>query len=901
MPSRQAMGWTFGTRRVSTTAEDILSDAVGWWDVSTYREGDRILRNLGTGRDLLNLQLGSSLEPNTNDPLYLPVRDEGYLYMGGSVTVPDSDAISFTTDFDIMVRLRAGAWSVGDRTLFIKSSASPNVGYQFQILNNGNWRLLLSTDGISSISIDTLSNPVNNFIVGQTYWIRVTYQSNDGSGSRNTKFYWANDSISIPTSWNQIGATATGTAYTINNSIAPLTIGSAVPGEYYRFVMRNGYDGAGITVLDADFTNLTFSTTSFNATGVGDSGFVSSGRYTLKGRAGEYLSTPNNTALNITTDLDIRARVALDDWTPSTVNTIVSKYGAATLRSYILNVNTSGTLSLTWSADGTNTITSTSSVATGITDGAIKWVRATLDVDNGASGNDVAFYLSDDGATWTQLGTTITTAGTTSVSNNASVLEIGTNTTGTLNPLSGNVYKVIIVNGIGLVGDNTTPTTGTLVFSANCEQQSVRTITFNAAGTNAIRNGGFVRVPAGGGIVATASTFTTSPIIGGLDVKAKITPNVWPPTNVSSPLSSTAVTFRLNTTANGTIQLNTTDGITTTNGPASNTLPITLNTAKWIRATLNPNDGSGNRVYKFYTSDDGTTWTQLGTTQTVAGAITIATISGAVEFGSNAGGNNAFRGTYHRLIVQSTFDAQDNVSNLLMDVDLESQNDGTTSFVDTFNNTITVTGNSFPMTTNGTNPLVSLTRGVTNVTMPSRQNGGSPLFLCVTDDRFEIPIQNVFQHQLLSVRTGEPFTAFVVARVWVVGGGQGLFNKGINNAQIGNPCWYTRGGGGNWSYVLNDGATGTGYSSTGTNIIGAKKLHGFTIANQTIQAFTSTVRGVATNAKDANEVYNSSSRFIICGADGGVAPSLEFYAAAVFRRALTNEEIKILSDYYGAP
>lgn len=187
------------------------------------------------------------------------------------------------------------------------------------------------------------------------------------------------------------------------------------------------------------------------------------------------------------------------------------------------------------------------------------------------------------------------------------------------------------------------------------------------------------------------------------------------------------------------------------------------------------------------------------------------------------------------------------------------------------------------------------------VVVPNNNNGGAPLMLCGLDDRLEIPIQNTYQHQLLSVRAGEPLTAFVVARCWTVGGGQGFFNKGTNNAAVGNPCWYTRGSAGNWVYALSDGTTGNASTSTGTNVVGAKKLHGFTIANQTIQALTSTVRGAATNAKEATDIYNPGSRFIICGADGGNTSDAEIFAAAIFRRALTNAEIATIATYYGAP
>jgi hypothetical protein len=169
----------------------------------------------------------------------------------------------------------------------------------------------------------------------------------------------------------------------------------------------------------------------------------------LPGVAGNFMSVPDENALDITGDIDIRVRVALDDWTPSAVQTLVAKYSAASL-GYLLDVNTNGTLRLLTSSDGTNvSINSSSTVATGITDGTVKWVRVTLDVDNGASGRDVRFFLSDDGTTWTQLGSTVTTAGTTSIFANDRAVHVGTRSDGTSNPAAGKFYRAQVLNGIG--------------------------------------------------------------------------------------------------------------------------------------------------------------------------------------------------------------------------------------------------------------------------------------------------------------------------------------------------------------------------------------------------------------------------------------------------------------------
>jgi hypothetical protein len=168
----------------------------------------------------------------------------------------------------------------------------------------------------------------------------------------------------------------------------------------------------------------------------------------LPGVAGNYASTPDSAANSITGDIDIRVRVSLDDWTPSAIQMLAAKYvTTGNQRSFRFYMNTSGALQFDWSIDGVTAIQKSSTSATGVTDGAEKWVRVVLDVDNGASGNDIKFYLSDDGLSWTQLGNTVTTATATSIYDGAGGFEVGSNAGG-LNALAGRIYRVIIKNGI---------------------------------------------------------------------------------------------------------------------------------------------------------------------------------------------------------------------------------------------------------------------------------------------------------------------------------------------------------------------------------------------------------------------------------------------------------------------
>lgn len=165
------------------------------------------------------------------------------------------------------------------------------------------------------------------------------------------------------------------------------------------------------------------------------------------GISGNYASTPDSAALSIVGDIDLRAKVALDDWTPVTNNTLIGKRIDVADRSYTLAIAANGNLQFTWSSNGTSSTGKESTVATGITNGASKWVRATFDVDNGASGNDTKFYTSDDGVIWAQLGTTVTTAGVTSIFDGIAPLQIGSYD-GSVNRMTGNVYYAEVRNGI---------------------------------------------------------------------------------------------------------------------------------------------------------------------------------------------------------------------------------------------------------------------------------------------------------------------------------------------------------------------------------------------------------------------------------------------------------------------
>lgn len=194
----------------------------------------------------------------------------------------------------------------------------------------------------------------------------------------------------------------------------------------------------------------------------------------LPGVASNHATAPDSAALSVTGDITLDAYYAANDWTPAVECDVFGKW-AAGQASYYLTISPTGVLRLYWSADGTNSLFATSTVATGITDYTAKWLRATIDVNDGSGNRVVKFYLSDDGSTWSQLGSTVTTAGTTSIFDGTAVVTCGS-WTGSTSLASGKLFRGRIYNGFDGAG--------TLVFDANFTAVAEGATSFTESSSN---------------------------------------------------------------------------------------------------------------------------------------------------------------------------------------------------------------------------------------------------------------------------------------------------------------------------------------------------------------------------------------------------------------------------------
>ncbi len=163
-----------------------------------------------------------------------------------------------------------------------------------------------------------------------------------------------------------------------------------------------------------------------------------------------HVSTTDKAALDITGDIDIRFEADLDSWYDSA--NLVSKWTeTGNQRSWALSISNAGKLELWHSTDGTSggvsALPSTAPVP--ITNGRLA-VRATLDVSNAGNRVREFFVAPTLAGPWTQLGDTLTTAGTTSIFSSSATLHLLDNPNLTFKSqlVRGRVYGAEVYSGI---------------------------------------------------------------------------------------------------------------------------------------------------------------------------------------------------------------------------------------------------------------------------------------------------------------------------------------------------------------------------------------------------------------------------------------------------------------------
>ena len=113
-------------------------------------------------------------------------------------------------------------------------------------------------------------------------------------------------------------------------------------------------------------------------------------------------TTPNNAALNITTDIDLRIELALDTIPAQDLTTfagqsqtIFGRYNTSgNQRSWRILIDPYGQPTYTWSTDGTNNFEMVCNRQLPYSPGQRFALRVTHDVNDGAGGNVITFYTA---------------------------------------------------------------------------------------------------------------------------------------------------------------------------------------------------------------------------------------------------------------------------------------------------------------------------------------------------------------------------------------------------------------------------------------------------------------------------------------------------------------------------
>lgn len=174
------------------------------------------------------------------------------------------------------------------------------------------------------------------------------------------------------------------------------------------------------------------------------------GALVLNGEIPGRAFTPDSPAVSITGDLEVVVHLALDQWPPADEAAPVSQFvTGGDGRAWTTRINITGTVQLFWSEDGIATLNAGSSTTLPpMAAGEDLWLRYRLDVDNGAGGRDITFETSSDGQSWTQLGSTITQAGVTSIHDSSADIVVGAYNNGGSERLIGRVFYAEVRDGI---------------------------------------------------------------------------------------------------------------------------------------------------------------------------------------------------------------------------------------------------------------------------------------------------------------------------------------------------------------------------------------------------------------------------------------------------------------------
>lgn len=646
--------------------------------------------------------------PDSNALDILGIEGTKFLYLpsvsGNYASVPYSTALNVTGDLELVCRVALADWTPPTvSNCFISTAQSdPNRKFRWSVQTSGIHVFEWWPTGSVGSAQSRQCTPSVPLIDNNTYWLKVVLDVDNGSGGCSVKFYYALDSDTEPTVWNDLGTqpAALGFTTSIYNANAPLEIGSSFSGsgnyaggKFYRTIVRNGINGTSL--IDADFTSKTIGATSFvESTGktVTVSGLIAkivdgttygarvgvtaSGGWSVTDNA----SSPSFSYLDLS-NFEVTVRATLDKYVNATNQCLLGKYtNTGPSRSFILGIDTSGKMFANYTID--NVTISTPNWGTTVSpfvNGVSYWFRYRRDSSTGQWYFDYAADQETEPTAWTNIGGAIAgTAGT--LFNTDTPFVIGAYSEQAGGYLSsGRFYRVIARNGFSA---------GTKVFDADFTKQIQFATSFIESSGNNL----------------TVSTLGTAARIERnrdleLVVRASLTDWTNPTTNqtlIGKYVNSTPLRSYLLAMESNVLKFwSSNDGLNTSSLaiPAGSMTKFIDGRTYWIKVTMTSRDSTGGMRVQFFYADDQTdepiSWTLLyDSVATYSTSLYPGTAQ--VELG---GFNNAtqyfMNGKMYRAIVRNGIGGP-----TVADFAAYQFSSGKTSYIDQYGNTWSLKGST---------------------------------------------------------------------------------------------------------------------------------------------------------------------------------------------------------------
>jgi len=843
-------------------------------DAATYSGSGSLLDQSGNGHDA---QLGSTAGSDTNDPTFLAHTGTNFIrFHGNDTNRVDSNADLAGNDTPLFItyyaRVAAIDWTPAAAADFIGSSS----GYRTFGLTATNGYLTVSLDdGSARTATSSVAPTVAD---GATLWVKAVIDNaaNTCDFSTSTEDTLDYQVVTWETLGTQqtitVGATLTSvTAFVLGGSDD--TTGNDWDGDIYAAIVL--YDGVEVarlvpadieparTALDLDGTN-------------------------------DYASVPDETALDITGDIELQVDIAADDWTPSLFDTPIAKSGTGGEFSYRMYIWTDGTLNITVSVDGTAELNSRTLAAPGFVNGSRHKIRVTLDLDDGSSNRVANFYIDD------LFFETVTTAGVVSgIHAGTFDVRIGADNNES-GDFAGQVFSAKITDGIG----------GTTVLDVDFTDQrpGAGTVTASTGQTVTLNNDAaivpdgqlrihdstptYLDLPGASGDYADSPDSAALSFSGDIEVVVRVALTDWTPgTTAYIGKAETSGTRSWNfymQNNNGRPSFFWESGGVTKIRNSSIAYGFNDGQLVWLKTTLDVSAGEVSFYYSTEMVDDesAVTWT-LHETPAALGAFTIDDNDSEIRIGTTEAAN-WLNGTVRRAIIKDGIGGT-----VVFDADFTGLAPGVTSFTEDSSNAATVTLNGNAAVAGGSNKwdVNRATSGLVTALVDR------PMFvLDGTDDYLEIP-NDLFDLDVST--TSHDSTAIIAHRTHNLATGT-IFAKrdGVTAADAG---WsITSDGSGIPTIEISDAVDEA--SDAGTAIIASALVTvGFTdttfsAANE-VELFQNGVgTGSPGNTDDVSGGFNGVTLQIGAESDGGVPWDGEFYAAAFWQRALTDAEILEASE-----